>query len=142
MKKLCLCLAFACSFNVTASSDELTRKQNSGTAKTMMAQFLSLLAGIALIISAKDKEQRLQAAANIISGLATVAQIVAGNASSDDDTDNGPDPKRIKHAYEILLEQQEFADLIQKNKAELRALLTKILAAYQEEEQYHQVCDA
>ena len=109
----------------------------------MMAQFLALLAGIAMVISAKDKEQRVQAAANIISGLATVAQIVVGNVTSDDDTnDGGPDAKRFKHALQILSDEQEFADLIQEHKAELRALLIHLIAACEQEEETAQLCGA
>lgn len=141
--KILLCCTLTMPHANFASPDELTRKKSQGTAKAMMVQFLALLAGIALVVSAKDKEERVQAAANILSGLATVAQLIAGNVSDDKDNhDNGSDTKRVIRAHQLLLEQQEFADLMTKNKAELCALLTKILAACEEKEESHQCCDA
>lgn len=135
---LCCCVLIISHTNF-ASPREIQRKQNSGMAKAMMVQFLALLAGIAHIICAKDKDQRLQAATNIIGGLATVAQLVAGNIASDDENEEHENAKR---AYRLLLEQEEFVDLIKKHKAELRTLLTQILDACQDDETNYVPCDA
>lgn len=95
-----------------------------------MAEFLSLLASIAIIISAKDKEQRIQAVTQIISCFATVAQIMKENVSSDEPSLQNPE---VKRTCNLLLEEEEFLELCHEKRAELRALLTKILTECQEE---------
>jgi hypothetical protein len=143
--KIVLCLALVCPNGITASPLEqgITRK-NDSTSRILMAQFLALLGGIALVIAAKDKEQRFQAAAQIINGLATVAQIMVGNATSSDDEKQNAQNESMTHkrAYQILSEHPDFIALFNESRADIRALLEQALTALdQQEEPYCALSD-
>lgn len=142
MKQICKYLAFLCVFNVAASPNESSAKTNK---KTLIAHFLNILAQAALVISTKDKEKRMEAAAQAIASLSLIARIILGKDEADElKRYYGQENQLIslERTYQLLLQHEEFLEICGEKCDELNAAIEQVLSVYSQEKHYNQCCDA